>query len=123
MRSRLEMNRRIGSELGVQLVVDALKLAPANPSFLDVRDAILTALDHKRAGGQLDDRRHASAWQGTLDGIRPLWDGAEGEVVRREPLRNPGGLPGLPNRPSLVKSPSQGGRSGRKQSEPDDPRR
>ncbi len=60
----LEMNRRIGSELGVQLVVDALKLAPANPSFLDVRDAILTALDHKRAGGQLDDGRHASARQG-----------------------------------------------------------
>ena len=75
-------------------MVDALKLAPANPSFLDVRDAILTALDHKRAGGQLDDRRHASAWQGIWTAFAPR-DGAEGEVVRREPLRNPGGFPGL----------------------------
>lgn len=60
----IEMNRRIGSELGVQLVVDALKLAPANPSFLDMRDAIVTAVDHKRAAGQLDDARHASARRG-----------------------------------------------------------
>lgn len=42
----LEMNRNIGTLLGVQLVVDALKLTPANPSFLDSRDAILDALDN-----------------------------------------------------------------------------
>jgi len=41
----IEMNRNIGANLGVQLVVDALKLTPANPSFLDGRDAILAALD------------------------------------------------------------------------------
>ena len=60
----IEMNRRIGSDLGVQLVVDALKLAPANPSFLDMRDAIVTALDHKHEAGQLDDARHASVRRG-----------------------------------------------------------
>ena len=37
----MEMNRQIGAALGMQLVVDALKLSPANPSFLDMRDAIL----------------------------------------------------------------------------------
>jgi extracellular elastinolytic metalloproteinase len=46
----LEMNRKVGAKLGVQLVVDALKLSPANPSFLDMRDAILAALDNKLAG-------------------------------------------------------------------------
>jgi extracellular elastinolytic metalloproteinase len=60
----VEMNRRIGPELGVQLVVDALKLAPANPSLLDMRDAIVTAVDHKRAAGQLDDAQHVSARRG-----------------------------------------------------------
>lgn len=49
----LEMNRKIGSQLGLQLVVDALKISPANPSFLDMRDAILVALTHKRDAGQL----------------------------------------------------------------------
>ena len=50
----LEMNRRIGNvPLAVQLVVDALKLSPSNPSFLDMRDAILRALDNKLAAGQL----------------------------------------------------------------------
>ena len=65
----LEMNRRLAAELGdpqgrhlsVQLVVDALKLSPALPSFLDVRDAIVVAVDNKRAAGQLDADRHARA--------------------------------------------------------------
>lgn len=60
----LAMNRRIGKVLGVQLVVDALKLAPSNPSFLDMRDAILRALDHKRTAGQLGDTEHADALRG-----------------------------------------------------------
>jgi extracellular elastinolytic metalloproteinase len=60
----LEMNRRIGPRLGVQLVVDALKLAPANPSFLQMRDAILTALEHKRAAAQLDATQHTAARNG-----------------------------------------------------------
>ena len=49
----MEMTRNIGVSLGVQLVVDALKLSPVNPSFLDMRDAILQALDHKQSSGQL----------------------------------------------------------------------
>jgi extracellular elastinolytic metalloproteinase len=49
----MEMNRNIGANLGVQLIVDALKLTPANPSFLDGRDAILKALEYKKAANQL----------------------------------------------------------------------
>ncbi len=54
------MNRRIGAvPLAVQLVVDALKLSPTNPSFLDMRDAILKALADKLTGGQLAADEHA----------------------------------------------------------------
>ena len=42
----LEMNRRIGKELTINLVLDSLRLAPANPSFIDMRDSMLTALEH-----------------------------------------------------------------------------
>lgn len=56
----LEMNRQLvtsvgderrGISLAVQLVVDALKLSPANPNFLQMRDAILLALDHMAVSG------------------------------------------------------------------------
>ena len=60
----VEMNRNIGTKLAVQLVVDALKLTPANPSFLNVRDAILRALDNKRAAGQLTQSEHTEARRG-----------------------------------------------------------
>jgi extracellular elastinolytic metalloproteinase len=60
----MEMNRGIGDTLGVQLVVDALKLSPANPSFLDMRDAILAALDAQRAAARLDESEHRSAQAG-----------------------------------------------------------
>jgi extracellular elastinolytic metalloproteinase len=59
----MQMNRNLrgplsgaglsGDQFGLQLVVDALKLAPANPSFLDMRDAILAALAAKQDAGQL----------------------------------------------------------------------
>ena len=42
-----EINRNIGEKLGMQLVVDALKLSQTNPSFLNMRDSILRALDDK----------------------------------------------------------------------------
>ena len=45
-----------GYRLGWQIVVDGLKLTPANPSFLQARDAILLALDH-----MLDQRRISRA--------------------------------------------------------------
>jgi extracellular elastinolytic metalloproteinase len=60
----LEMNRRIGRDLGVQLVIDALKLTPANPSFLDGRDALLRALDNMRASGRLTASQHHTATRG-----------------------------------------------------------
>lgn len=60
----MEMNRTIGAVLGVQLVVDALKLSPANPSFLDMRDAILQAADDLRSAGRLDAAGHATAVAG-----------------------------------------------------------
>ena len=49
----LDINRRIGIPLTVQLIVDALKISPASPTFLDMRDAILGALGAKTAAGQI----------------------------------------------------------------------
>ncbi len=42
----LEMNRKIGKEMALNLVLDSLRLAPANPSFIDMRDSMLTALEN-----------------------------------------------------------------------------
>lgn len=54
----LAMNRRVGTAVGTQLVVDALKLSVANPSFLAMRDAILVAADdYADAGGLAEDER------------------------------------------------------------------
>ncbi len=60
----LEMNRTIGADLGVQLVVDGLKLSPANPSFLDMRDAILAALENMLTAGKLSSSEHSNAKNG-----------------------------------------------------------
>lgn len=64
----MEMNRKVGEAIGSkdlghqrswQIVVDALKLSPSNPSFLDERDAILRALDDLHAAGSLNDGVHS----------------------------------------------------------------
>lgn len=60
----LEVNRNIGARLAMQLVVDALKLSPPNPSFLNMRDAILRAMDDARTAGRLSDNEHATAFEG-----------------------------------------------------------
>ncbi len=60
----MEMNRRTERGFGLQVVVDALKLTPANPSFLDARDSILLALDNMKTAGRIDENQHAGAWQG-----------------------------------------------------------
>lgn len=60
----MEMNRNIGIPLALQLVVDALKLSPINPSFLDMRDAILIALSDKLQTGQLTVAEHDTARAG-----------------------------------------------------------
>ena len=55
----MEISRRIDRGLALQLVVDALKLTPANPSFLAARDAIFLALDHTLATGMITTTAHA----------------------------------------------------------------
>ncbi len=42
----MEMNRRIGKRMTLNLVLDSLRLAPANPSFIDMRDSMLAALEN-----------------------------------------------------------------------------
>jgi len=39
-------------------VTDGLKLTPANPSFLDARDAILLALDQLKTAGKISAETH-----------------------------------------------------------------
>jgi extracellular elastinolytic metalloproteinase len=60
----VEMNRNIGKVLGVQLVVDALKLSRSNPGFLDMRNSILAALNDKRDVGQLTPQEYTDALNG-----------------------------------------------------------
>lgn len=60
----MEMNRNIDPPFAMQLVVDALKLSPANPSFLDMRDAILAALEAERAAGGLDEATYLAKQAG-----------------------------------------------------------
>jgi extracellular elastinolytic metalloproteinase len=57
----LEVNRRIGVPLAVQLVVNALRDLAVNPSLLDGRDTILLALDDRRDAGLLTETEHAGA--------------------------------------------------------------
>ena len=60
----VEMNGNIGTNPGLQLVVDALKLSPATPGFLDMRDSILTALGDQFAAGQVTAAEHATRLAG-----------------------------------------------------------
>jgi extracellular elastinolytic metalloproteinase len=55
-----------GYRLGWQMVVDGLKLTPANPSFLDARDAILLALDHMLNQRRIQQAVHSAARQAAL---------------------------------------------------------
>jgi extracellular elastinolytic metalloproteinase len=60
----IEMNRNIGADLGVQLFVDALKLSPTNPSFLEMRDSILAALDAMATVGKVNSDEHSTIRDG-----------------------------------------------------------
>lgn len=55
----MEISRQIDRDLALQLVVDALKLTPPNPSFLAARDAIFLALDQTLAAGAITAEVHA----------------------------------------------------------------
>jgi acyl-CoA hydrolase len=63
----LELNRRIGAALAIQVVVDGLKLTPSNPTYLQARDGILAALAAKarteRWGGVMARHRQREAWR------------------------------------------------------------
>jgi extracellular elastinolytic metalloproteinase len=48
------------------MVVDGLKLTPANPTFLDARDAILLALDHMLSQKRIPQAVHDTARQAAL---------------------------------------------------------
>ena len=60
----MEMGRRTEKNFALQLVIDAMKLTPANPNFLQGRDAILWALAWERAAGQINRHQRDGAWQG-----------------------------------------------------------
>ena len=60
-------NDQQGYRLAWRMVTDGLKLTPANPAFLDARDAILRALDDLRAANHIQPAVHnlarKAAWQ------------------------------------------------------------
>ena len=60
----MEMNRRTERHFGIQLVIDALKLTPANPNFLQARDAIVLGLANALAAGRINANQRDGAWQG-----------------------------------------------------------
>jgi extracellular elastinolytic metalloproteinase len=107
----LEMNRQVGASLGLQVVADALKLTPANPSFLDGRDAIFAALDHMLSANTLGAARHSQSHQAlqqvfakfgmgpkaqctgaTLDGVVPDFQPAAGQVQQPSSGTSPGAV-------------------------------
>lgn len=57
----LEVRRLIGASLTIQLVVDALRDLPINPSLLDGRDALLLALGDRRNAELMTQAEHAEA--------------------------------------------------------------
>jgi extracellular elastinolytic metalloproteinase len=65
-RMRAGLGEMDGYRLGWQMVVDGLKLTPANPTFLDARDAILLALDHMLTQRRIPQGAHDTARQAAL---------------------------------------------------------
>jgi extracellular elastinolytic metalloproteinase len=73
----MDLNRRIGRNLTLQLVVDALKLSRTNPSFLDMRDSIIAALANMRTAGRIPENDYATKLTGVWNvfarfGMGPL---------------------------------------------------
>ena len=64
-----------GYRLSWTMVVDGLKLTPANPSFLDARDAILLALDHLRDRKRLAPDVYKRVPPRRMGKLRPLRNG------------------------------------------------
>ena len=51
----MELDRRLGREIVAQLVVDGLKLTPSNPTYLQGRDAVLSALEDMATARRWDE--------------------------------------------------------------------
>lgn len=77
----MEMTRRLGRALGLQLVLDGLKGLLTNPSLLDGRDAILAAAEDMREAGLLSDEDHARARAGIWGAFALFGMGADAQVV------------------------------------------
>ncbi len=60
----MELNKTIGKDLALQLVIDSLPLMNANPSFIDGRDAVFLALEHKKQKGQIGFSEYETAKDG-----------------------------------------------------------
>ena len=60
----MEMSRKIGRRLALQLVIDGMRGLQTNPSLLDGRDQILLALDHLKDAGRLTPAEHDAAKTG-----------------------------------------------------------
>jgi extracellular elastinolytic metalloproteinase len=65
-RMRVALRDVDGYRLGWQMVVDGLKLTPANPTFLEARDAILLALAHMLDQRRISQTVHQTAMQAAL---------------------------------------------------------
>lgn len=63
----MELNRRIGTDVAMQLVVDGMKLSASNPGFLAMRDAILVAASDRAAATGLDPAEEADLRAGVWD--------------------------------------------------------
>jgi hypothetical protein len=59
----LEINRKTDKNLVIQLMVDSLKMLPANPSFLDARDAMFDALWDMWMADVITTSQFDGAWQ------------------------------------------------------------
>ncbi|HEY0319570.1 MAG TPA: M36 family metallopeptidase [Pyrinomonadaceae bacterium] len=90
-------DKKRGHLLGWQIVVDGFKLTPANPSFLDARDAILRALEGQRSAGKLAEadfrKTIKAAWLafahfGMGPNARSVGASLEGIVEDRNPPPN-----------------------------------
>lgn len=60
----MHMGRTTGTNLALQVTVDALKLCPANPSFLDMRDATLRAVEYEQQAGRITREQQSAAVKG-----------------------------------------------------------
>ncbi|MBM3999217.1 MAG: hypothetical protein FJ297_06700 [Planctomycetes bacterium] len=82
------VNGNGGNNLALQLVIDAMKLQPANPTFVQARDAILAA-DQAQTGGQYQ----GTIWQvfarrglGQSADAGSAWSTADGTAATNFPL-------------------------------------